>query len=633
MKCKIAGYLLAGYLLLTGLTTCFCQNISIQASVDKNTAAVNEQITLQVVVSGEVSNIPAPKLPPLEDFNVYSAGTSQNVSFINGKVSSALTYSYVIVPKKTGKLSIGPVVLEYNGQTFKSAPIEIEAGQSSQPQQQIPTKNESYQGKEKNIFIVTEVDKKNVYVNEQVTLTLKFFRRVELLSQPQYQPPSTPGFISEDLPPQRDYYTNIDGVKYLVTEIKTGLFPASTGKFNIGSAVLKCAIADGPGRGNDPFNDDFFKGFFQQGKNVSLQSDPIEIKVQNLPSEGKPADFTGAVGRYSISASADKTKAKTNDAVTLAINISGTGNIKSIPEPKVNIQNFKKYDTLNSLNIRKDNYIVQGTKSYKMIFIPQVQGRQVIPEINFNYFDPVEKTYKTARTKSIVIDVSQGPSGGAVSLPALSSGKEDNIKLGASDIRHIKTRLSGNGLYNSKGIFSSLILVILQFFPVFVPLSLWRYQTWKKELFRDTKRVRYTYAYKTARSRLKSFILHPASNGAGRIPLHGILKKKDTMAVKPWSFMKNAGSMEVERFANELSDILCRYFGDKFNLSQHGITLDRVIRELETKQISAARLGELKYIWEEINFIQFAPAKAGKEKITELYDKIINILEQLEKNI
>ena len=109
-------------------------------------------------------------------------------------------------------------------------------------------------------------------------------------------------------------------------------------------------------------------------------------------------------------------------------------------------------------------------------------------------------------------------------------------------------------------------------------------------------------------------------------------ERTDAMAVKPWSFMKNAGSMEVERFANELSDILCRYFGDKFNLSQHGITLDRVIRELETKQISAARLGELKYIWEEINFIQFAPAKAGKEKITELYDKIINILEQLEKN-
>jgi hypothetical protein len=580
-------------------STCLlAQSISIGATVDRTSVSMNEQIVLQVTVSGEVSNLPPPRLPPLDEFNVQSAGTSQNIQIINGKMSASLTYNYVLNPKKTGKFTISSVILEHNGQTYKTDPVTIEVGGQGQPQGQPGQGQKSnVQARDKNLFIETSVDKKNVSVNEQITLSVKFYYRINLMSQPEYAPPSTAGFMIEDLPPQKNFSTAVDGVKYNVIEIKTALFPTTAGKFRIGSANLRCTVPEG----NNPFGDDFFNQFFSRGKTVNLQSSPIEVTVQNLPS-GKPADFTGAVGRYNITASADKTRVKTGDAVTLTVTISGTGNVKTLPAPKIELQNFRKYDTVSSVNVSKPNYVVQGSKSFKTILIPQVPGKQGIPSIKFSYFDPGSNSYKTVQTQPVALDVSQGQAGANAMLPALSSQKQQDIKMGEKDIRHIKPLLAGNFGYNPKGVYATNFLIMLQFIPLFVPLTLWQYRKWKENLYSDKKRVRYTYAYKTAKKQLKTFY-------------------------------DNIHSAETDKIAAGLFDILSAYFGDKFNLSPHGITMEQISAELESKHVDAALKIEAGYIWDEINFIQFAPAKVNKEKVIELYARINELLEKAEKNL
>lgn len=577
------------------------QDITLNATVDRSVVSLGEQITFQVTVNGNVSDINKPQLPDLKDFNVGSAGTSQNISIINGQVSTSLTYNYILVPKSIGKFTIGSVTLVHKGKTYTTNPINIEVQQPTQKQQeQIPIKKNVYKGEEKNIFLETIVDKKTAYVNEQITLTLRFYRRVELLSQPEYTPPSTTGFLIEDLPPQKNFYTVIDGQKYLVTEIKTALFPALPGKHTIGSATLKCTIQDFSAPNiDDFFNDDFFRQFFSKGKTITLQSKPIEINVLSLPSENKPQDFSGSIGKYRIGATLDKAQMQTGEALTLTIDINGQGNIKAIPEQKFEIKNFRKYDTITSMNITKQNYVVGGSKIFKTILIPEFPGEYVIPQMKFCYFNPETKKYEYSYTQPLKIKVNPGKTP-SVSIPQLP--QTSSLKIGTKDIRYIKTTLSGNVRYSPYGIYSHRFVLLFQILLLVIPLGLWRYQIWKEKFFADTGKVKYTYAYKTAKNKLKNLY--------------------DKF---------NKTTIDTNIFVNNLFDILCEYISSKLYISQHGITGEFILSEFEQRKIDTKIKDELKYIWDEINFMQFAPAKFSKDKIFELYNKIISLLENLEK--
>ena len=204
-------------------------------SVDKNILNFGESLTLQIKISGDVANIPKPQLPQITGFNVYSSGTSQNYSFINGRVSSSKTFNFILSPTRPGKFTIAPVTLKIGAKIYSTEPINIEvrsaavlprqnikSPQGHQPQRTIPgVKN----NEDAPLFIRINLDKKKAFVNEGITYTFKFFTSKNLFSQPQYTPPNFTGFIVEDLPPQKNYQTTINGKLYNVIEIKTKLFP------------------------------------------------------------------------------------------------------------------------------------------------------------------------------------------------------------------------------------------------------------------------------------------------------------------------------------------------------------------------------------------------------------------------
>src|SRR5579883_2880555 len=119
-------------LLLLAVTMLSCAaaraQVQVTADVDKNVVALNDQVALTVTVTGPATSLPEPKLPELPNFSVYSANTSQSFSFVNGQVSSSNQYTYVLVPHFTGKGTIGPISVTYNGQTAQTQPIEIQVG-------------------------------------------------------------------------------------------------------------------------------------------------------------------------------------------------------------------------------------------------------------------------------------------------------------------------------------------------------------------------------------------------------------------------------------------------------------------------------------------------------------------------
>ena len=196
------------------------QNISFNASVDRTEVSVGEQITLTVSVSGDVKSIPQPDLPVLDEFSVYSA----------------VTFNYVLVPRKAGKLTIGPASIKLDGKIHQTSPIQIAvAGEGEAPSSAAPSEEEKTATKPqlsgKDIFMETVVDKRKAYVNEQIVLTLRFYQGIRLFDNPGYTPPSLTGFWAEELPPKKQYHKVVNGKQYLVQEIKTALLQTnSSGK-------------------------------------------------------------------------------------------------------------------------------------------------------------------------------------------------------------------------------------------------------------------------------------------------------------------------------------------------------------------------------------------------------------------
>ncbi|PIU83767.1 MAG: hypothetical protein COS68_02250 [Elusimicrobia bacterium CG06_land_8_20_14_3_00_38_11] len=579
--------------ILYSLFSAIYAEININASVDKNTVNFGDSIILQVVVSGDVSNIPKPELPSLTDFNVYSSGTSQNISFVNGQVSSSVTYNFILSPNKPGKFTIGAVSLIVAGKKYSTAPINIEvlpSGSSpSQKQVNLPQTDISSQHN-REIFVTAVLDKKRVFVNEAITYTFRFFTARNLYSNPEYRPPNFTGFMVEDLPPQKNYQTIIDGKRYNVIEIKTALFATSPGNYNLGEASLLASVRDFT---NDPFgnffDDDFFKGFFDGGKTVSVKSKPLSVEVLPLPSENKPANFSSAVGSYDIKSSADKSEVEVNNPITLTVTISGFGNVKSILEPKFpNIAGVRKYDTISSVNISKSNYKVSGSKTFNTVIVPLNPGYVIIPEFEFSYFNPSEKEYKRIKSNSIKIKVKPSTGSSSVKLPVASSG----INIIEQDIRFIKTNIGKKSDNKTIFLVSNIIFII----SVLIFLASFSCNRYNYFISKNYSLIKSRRAFKEFEKSIKNLI----KNG-----------------------------VKSEEFYGGIYESLIKYISDKTRMAVSGYTFGEMENILLKKNLNADNIKEIKEILENANFMRFAPSVKGsidfKAEATKIKETVRNI--------
>jgi len=578
--------------LLSGIFLCCAanaQDISISASVDNARISLDQQTTLRITISGNIAQIPHPQIPQLPDFNVYSSGQSQSISIVNGKISSSVTFNFVLVPRKVGKFTIPAFSLQFGGKVYTTSPIEIEVVQGQvQPSPPAPSQPSPQTGAQ--LFVTGSVDKKTAYVNEQITYSFKFYRRVNLLSNPHYKPPDFTGFWVEDLPPQRTYYENLDGQRYFVVEVKTALFPTAPGEYTIGSASLVCNVEDfSP---SSIFDDDFFRSFFSRGKTQTLTTQPIHIKVLPLPAQGKPQNFAGTVGKYTISAVLDKNTVEANQPVTLKVTISGRGNIKTISQPGIEeLKGFRKYETITSTNISKENYIVQGSKTFTTMLVPQAPGQFIIPAIQTTYFDPEARAYRTILTSPITLNVKPG-TGPAPEMSSLFTPK--GVKFLGKDIRYLKT--SSRFTRISGPLYEKPWFITFQILPLIILLITWFYSLHYRRLATDISYARLHRAYRNAERTLK-----------------GIRSNDPSIC------------------ACTISEALTNYIADKLGLAAAGLTSQIIETELSKAGIDAETLKEVLGIIERCNFVRYAPASTSVEEIRSVYEKAKAVIMKLEK--
>ncbi|RKX29563.1 MAG: hypothetical protein DRP47_01390, partial [Candidatus Zixiibacteriota bacterium] len=542
--------------------------------------------------------LPNPQIPTLAGFEVYSQGRSSNFSIINGQVSSSVTYRYLLMPLKHGTYVIDNIAIVYASHRYKGNPVELtvlNTGTSASPQLQDEASETSSRGKD--YFLEAVVDKKNPYINEQVTLTLKFCVAVQYYGSPELSEPTTTGFWTELLGNKAPYRQKINNRIYKVIERKYAVFPTQTGDLTIGRATIRVNVPARSSRGRDPFG--MFGDFFNTGKEVAVNSEPIRINVRPLPDKGRPSDFTGSIGDFKISASVDKREVEVNQPVTLTLRITGTGNIKSAAEPVIpELDEFRIYRASSSENITKIKDRIGGTKVYEEVFIPKHPGTLKIPAISYNYFVPSENRYQTITTKSINLRVTK-PEGYAASSDVPYTRPGLIISSDARDIRYIKDDI-GETTPIGRLIIRTPVFLMVNGLPILVLAGMILVRRRRERMASDISYARSRQASKAARKRLAQ--------------------------AKSLSSPNKAGD-----FFAEVHLALISYIADKLNVSPHGLTADNISELLAERSADEELIGDIGAILQRCDYGRFAPASTTQAEIEELLSTAEQIMIRLEE--
>jgi hypothetical protein len=570
-----------------------------------------EQFTLQFTLTnagtGGGKNL---QLPDLSKFNIMSGpNQSSSMQIINGAVSSSVTYSYVLQPKEVGKFTIGSASIEAGGGTLNSAPVAIEVVKgSARAKPQAGGQDDAAAQIGDNLLLKATVDRTRVVQGEQVNIVFKIYTRVSIASYAVEKNPTMTGFWGEDVETPKNIQTNpetVNGKQFKVGVIKRmALFPTQSGALEIGPMEVQTTVQVQDRRSTDPF-DSFFRDPFGRQVNYMVRSEVIRIKVDPLPPD-PPSDFKGAVGQFAMSTTVDKKTTRTNEPINLKVTVSGTGNIKLIESPAVELPaDFEQYTPKVSDNINRTGDRISGSKTFEYLLIPRYPGLKVIKPVTFSYYDPAKKEYVRLHSPQIELNVEQGT---AAVAPLISGGSQEDVRLLSQDIRFIKLEESGLSA-RGEHLHTSGVFIVMLLLPLACAGGALVYARQRQAVMLDQAGYRNRRAIKVARKGLKQ--------------AEYLLKEKGSTGAP-------AGNQRL-RFYGEISKALWKYLGDKLTIPQSAFSIEGAVAELGRREAPQDLIASLKSLLETCDLARFAPTSLDLTVMQRTYDEAQRIIVALER--
>lgn len=541
------------------------------------------------------------KLPEFKGCKVLYQGTSSgtSVSVVNGKVDRQTTETHVITlrAEKEGSYTFAPATISADERTLSTNTWKLTV---LPPDKASASSGRSGGQSSDNttLFARLILSKSRIYEQEAVLATIKLYTQASGVQAENYSFPSFEGFVVQDIDlPQNTSFSleNYNGVNYKVAVLKQCLlFPQRTGKITITPGkfdfqVETYQLVNGP----------FGPMRVPQGVSRSVSTNTTSVEVMPLPS-GKPASFMGGVGDFSLSSSISSTHVKANEAITLKLTIKGSGNLKYLKNPELQLPNdFDTYDPKVDVNVKASAGGVSGTRTVEYTTIPRFAGTFKIPAVEFSYFDIKSKSYKTLRTEAYEITVDKGAPGSGGKTVTNFSNKED-LKLLNQDIHYIKldkmNLVQTPTLYIDNWIYWLWYIVPALAFIVFVIIN--RKQA---KANANVALMKNRKANKVASKRLKV---------AGK-------------------YLKNH---DREHFYDEVLKAVWGYLSDKLGLPNSELTKDNVAAELEKYGASAELIAEFNDILGRCEFAQYAPSQTD-EAMDELYTQTVEAIGKMENTV
>jgi hypothetical protein len=378
--------------------------VEFKTSVSKTNLGLNERFRIEFSVDKQGADNFKP--PSFADFKVVGGPSSSvSQSWINGKASYSQTYIYIIEPKKEGEFIIDAATIEYNNEIVKSNAVKISVSKSIE----IPKdpNNPEYVAQQ-NIHLVAEVSNLNPYVGEGIYVVYKLFvsQNISVNDWRVSDSPQYNGFWNQDIEVtdinvQNGKYNGED-YRFLVLK-RAVLIPQRSGELIIEPMKMDFSVGIPTGRG------DFFGNMITRNISYSTASDVRKVRVKALPEAGKPEGFSGAVGEFQFTVSADKNVLKANDAAQIKVEVKGSGNLKLFEIPKiVTPAELEAYTPEHKEEVTTSLSGLRGSVSDAYTVVPQFKGKYKIPEVSFSYFNPKEEKYYTILAEAVFVEVTEG---------------------------------------------------------------------------------------------------------------------------------------------------------------------------------------------------------------------------------
>ncbi|MDX1758183.1 MAG: BatD family protein [Arenibacter algicola] len=466
---NIKRYISLFSLLFLGILS-YAQNdetVTFEMNLSKDVLGINERLRVDFTMNRDGDNF----VPPdFEGFRVLM-GPSQSISssWVNGVRSFSKTYTYTLAPTARGKFTIKQATIVIKGETYKSLPKEVEVTAAVERPDGEKTVDDVA---DESLHLVAEISKTSPYLNEAVTVVYKLYASPSIdvtnfraLDNPKYN-----NFWSQDIPVTKYdvQNTTFDGKSYRSVILKrVVLYPQKTGELEIEPLSLDVSL-------QIPTNKrDFFGGriFAQTNKTVSAGNRKINVKP--LPTEGKPADFSGAVGEFQFSVTTSKTHLNASESLQAKVAINGKGNLKLFEIPSLNLpSSLEVYDPEFNESVRTTLSGMEGNVSNSYTVVPTFKGKYPIPSIAFSFFNPKTEKYQTLSSGEIMINVLEGPSSGAADITGpISNNKQRVVATGDQFVfNKIKPNLTA---INNQYFFGSTSFFLWWLLPVLlIPLAI-----------------------------------------------------------------------------------------------------------------------------------------------------------------
>ena len=500
--------------------------------------------------------------------------TSSQSSYqmINGHTSSSssVTITYTLYAAKNGSFTIGASHAVVGGKRLSSRPVKIQVsghaqrtngapnmhGQNSYDQPHMRSAGSAISGSD--LFIKVSASKKRVHEQEPILLTYKVYTQVDL-TQLEGKMPDLKGFHTQEvpLPQQKTFHTEtVNGRPYkCVTWSQYVMYPQMTGRLEIPSITFKGIVVQ-QNRNVDPMEAFFNGGSGYVEVKKDIKAPGITLQVDPLPQ--RPANFSGGVGKFNISASLDKKEVKAGEPITLRVVVGGIGNLKLLKQPVVNFpKDFDKYDAKVTDKTRLTANGVEGNMVYDFLAVPRNQGSYTIPSVELTYYDTGKNAYKTIKTQPFKVEVEKGDGTSAESEDFASQDKDiHTIKLGKAE-QHKANEI----FFGSFGYWISLLMPLIAFV---VLLIVFRRRAIENA---DIVKKRSNRAGKIATKRLRL---------ANKLMLQGKQGEfYDEVMRALWGYMSYKLNMPAEKLNRDnIRETLGRHFVDDATIEKFTTALD-----------------------------------------------------------
>ena len=571
--------------LLLGSFTCYAEELTFTADAP-NAVVMGETFRLSYTINTHGAR--GFRVGDIVDFDILSGpnqSSSSSTSIINGVRTSSktVTYTCILRPKREGTFTIPAATITADGKQMTSKELTVKVlppdqrGAQAKQSRGTTTSSSTGQISDDDLFIVATVNKKKVYEQEAILLTYKIYTTVNLTNV-SGKMPDLKGFHTQEMEMpkgNREFeLEHYNGRNYrTIVWSQYVLFPQQSGQLEIPSIAFEGTVAQRV-QSYDPFEAFFNGGSSYVNVQKTIRTPKLTIDVSPLPS-GKPASYYGGVGSFNISSSISTTELKENEAVTLKLVISGTGNMKLIKTPEVKFPaDFEVYDPKvdNKFTLKAGG--LSGNKVVEYLAIPRHGGNYTIPPVEFSYFDVKSGAYKTLTTPEYSLNVAKG-SGTSGSAPVGYVSKEE-LRLLGQDIRYLQL---GEAKYHAKGkyLYGTMeywlwYIVATMTFVVIVVL-------YRKQLVENANmaKVKTKKAGKMATRRLK------------------VAKKK-------------MHENDKAGFYDEVLKALWGYLSDKLCMPVSELSKDNVAAKLTEHQVSETLIEECLTLVGECELARYAPA-------------------------